>query len=407
MPDDPIHNGFRPRILHVSADVPDVFNEGKTPVISRLIELAADQFDHEILSINRKRSSLLETAAVAAGRLEPVSRAGPKVIERGYAIEYLAPSKGLFHAVMLERLADWIAELCVQQGNIPDLVVGHKLTVEGIVVQRVADKLGIPYGITIQGNTDQKILNLRPDLGARFAKIFHDAACVFSFAPWARSAVELRLGQRQYPPINLPCPTVLDTIRSPRSSGNRLISVFHLRNHAIKNVEGLAKAMSMLAAQGSDTKLDIIGGGGAADIAICSKIIGTCPNITLAGARTQEELGPIMNEAIALVMPSRRESFGLVFVEALFAGLPIIYPKDAAVDGHFDGLPFAIAVDARSPAAIAKAIRHVISHEAEIKTALGKWQAGGGLQRFTRSAIAQTFAQELYAAAYREKPSRR
>jgi glycosyltransferase involved in cell wall biosynthesis len=386
------------RILHVSADVPDPFNRAKTPVIARMIDLVADEFDHEILSINRKRPALFKAATVIMGTAPPVVPSGLQKFEIGTALEYLAPPNGLLHATMLERVGDWIAARCTQQPMLPDLVIGHKLTIEGIIAGRIASKLGIPYAITIQGNTDQKILTYRPDLRPRFARIFHDAACVFSFAPWAREAVGKRLGEREGPIIDLPCPTFHETIRSPKPAGSGFISVFHLRNHKIKNLDGLTKAMRVLAADGSNARLDIIGGGNAAQFAECKRRIARSPNIALIGERTQEELGPIMNGATALIVPSRRESFGLVYIEALFAGLPIIYPKGAGVDGYFDGLPFAISVDAKKPKEIAEAIRHVTAHEAEIKAALGNWQASGGLRRFTRAAIAEAFSQGLRAA---------
>lgn len=118
----------------------------------------------------------------------------------------------------------------------------------------------------------------------------------------------------------------------------------------------------------------------------------------LMGPRSQAELGSIMNGAAAFVMPSRRESFGLVFVEALFAGLPIIYPKGASVDGYFDSLPFAIKVNARSKHEIGQAICHAVAHQAQLKAALAKWQSDGGLAQFTRAEIARTYAKGVDAA---------
>jgi glycosyltransferase involved in cell wall biosynthesis len=145
-------------------------------------------------------------------------------------------------------------------------------------------------------------------------------------------------------------------------------------------------------------QMRLIGGGNQADTAACQAIIAETANMALVGPRSPTELGAVMNQAIALVMPSLRESFGLVFVEALFAGLPVIYPKNAAVSGYFDGLPFAIAVDPKQPRAIAEAMQHVIARESDIKQALSQWQRGGGLERFTRTAIRSTFDHGLQAA---------
>ncbi|MFN9634631.1 MAG: glycosyltransferase [Erythrobacteraceae bacterium] len=112
-----------------------------------------------------------------------------------------------------------------------------------------------------------------------------------------------------------------------------------------------------------------------------------------------------MNNAIAMVVPSRWESFSLVFIEALFSGLPIIYLKGASVDGYFDGLPFAIAVDARNPQAIAEAMRYVVAQEAAIKGALARWQEEGGLARFSRPAIREVFDHGLQASIMSASPA--
>ncbi|MBU7581294.1 MAG: glycosyltransferase family 4 protein [Porphyrobacter sp.] len=299
---------------------------------------------------------------------------------------------------MLDKLADWIARRIAETDTVPDLVIGHKLTVEGILAQRLAERFGIPYALTIQGNTDQKILAFRPDLARRFGSIFHGAATVFCFAPWAQRAVEKRLGRREGTTLAMPCPTVHDTIHTPRAGGTDVISVFHLRNHAIKNLDGLVAAVRGLAAVNQPVSLKIYGGGTPEETAACAAIIGDAPGLTLMGPRTQDELGPIMNSAIAFVMPSRRESFGLVFVEALFAGLPIIYPKGASIDGYFDSLPFAIGIDARNTDDIAQAIRTAMAQEQPLKHALAEWQAAGGLEQFTRAAIAETFARGIDCA---------
>lgn len=397
----PVHQDARPRlpaILHISADFPDPLQPHKTPVIDRLIDLVADRYEHRVISLNRRNPTLTELAGILAGRISPVRESSVTAFPRGIALEYLAPPKGFLHTAMLERLAGWIVRRLVEQNMVPDLVIGHKLTIEGLLARSVAKTLGIPYGLTIQGNTDQKILSFRPDLIARFRDIYRDAACVFSFAPWARRAVERRLGSRSGLTLDLPCPTVHDTVRSPVAGRSAVISVFHLRNHRVKNLDGLAAAVRGIARVEQPYEVQIFGGGNPAETAACEAIIADVPGMRLMGPRTQDELGPIMNEAAVFAMPSRRESFGLVFVEALFAGLPIIYPRGASVDGYFDGLPFAIGVNNRDTDEIREAITHALGNEKELKSALGEWQEAGGLERFSRAAIALTYAAGLDAA---------
>lgn len=388
----------RPRILHLTADYPDAIVRAKTPVIDRLIGLVEDQYAHSVISLNRRSPTLGEAARLLAGRDSPVDEASVQPCHRGICLEYRAPPKGILHLRMLDQVADWIVRRLRSEGERPDLIVGYKLTIEGLIARNVAAQLGIPFALCVQGNTDQKILTFRPDLNAVIASTFHEAACLFSFAPWARGWMEDRLGKREGPTIDLPCPTTHDTIRSPTPGGTALISVFHLRNHKIKNLEGLASAVRAIEAAGEACKVDIVGGGNAEDLAQCAAIAAKTTGITLVGERGADDMAEVMNQAIALVMPSRRESFGLVFVEALFAGLPIIYPKGASIDGYFNGLPFAIGVDARDRLAIADAMRTMIAQEASLKSELAAWQSAGRLQNFTRAEIGKTFGGGLEAA---------
>ena len=44
---------------------------------------------------------------------------------------------------------------------------------------------------------------------------------------------------------------------------------------------------------------------------------------------------PFYKSAHIFVMPSLTETFGIVFIEALSQGLPLIYTKGQGIDGYF------------------------------------------------------------------------
>lgn len=316
----------------------------------------------------------------------------------GTALVYKAPPKGILHAVMLRQLGEHLASHIRQLPTKPDLIVGHKLAIEGIAVRHAAALTGLPYALSIQGNTDAKIVTARPDLHDELEAVFHEAEIVFPFAPWALTQVEARLGKRSRSITMLPCPTDIDTPTAPQAEGDGFISVFHLKNYATKNLSGMAKAMKQLNEDHAALTLCVIGGGSPDDVERCARITEDAKGITFAGPMDREHLRARMNRATAFVMPSRRESFGLVFIEALFCGLPIIYPTGAAVDGYFDRAPFALGVDSKNPSAIAEAMLHIQMHERDIKTALREWQNSESATRFNRAAIAKAFSSGLRAA---------
>jgi len=384
------------RILHISADYPDCLDTAKPLVVKSLLELTQGEFDHRVISINRQtpaapkffRESLLSG-------LRPRARCEFEDCDDVTAVRYFAPAKGLFHKRMLLGLADQIVTR-LKGEPIPSLVLGHKLSVEGFIAERVAEQIGAPFGVAIQGNTDTRILAARPDLASDLGRLFRQAAVVMPFAPWALGHFERRFGGRAGPTYTLPCPTQLDEPLVPKiGRGGRFVTAFHLRNHRLKNLSGMVRAMRVLHEQGREFTLDIIGGGEARERADCGATIGATAGIEMLGHVPPPQLPAIFNAATGLVLPSRRESFGLVFIEALFAGLPVIYPQGAAIDGYFDNAPFAIAVDAQDPANIAAAMTILSDKEAEIKTDLRDWQSSEDAQRFTRKAIGAQFTRAI------------
>jgi len=396
-PAQPQKKPVRPFILHVSGDFPDPIEPHKTKVIGTLLNLTDSQFDHEVVSINRRSPGALNIAKqmLVPGQLQVTTQG----FERGTALSYMAPPRGIRHQTKLLQLGDWLIDHIKSLPRRPDLIVGHKLAIEGIAVRRAAQALNIPYALSIQGDSDTKIMSVRRDLNSEFRAVLNGAKLTFPFAPWAWKCVTSQLRQAQCNHIMLPCPTDLDQPVAPVAGGDGLISVFHLQSYKRKNLKGLAAASRIIERDGFVVSLSIIGGGSDAERAECERIVEGLGSVDLAGAMGREELSLRMRRASGFVLPSLRESFGLVFVEALFAGLPIIYPKGTAVDGYFDDSPFALSVDARDPQALASAMRQLMENEAEMKAALAEWQTSSAAQMFRREAIGNQFARGLKMAA--------
>ncbi|WP_151972938.1 glycosyltransferase [Erythrobacter sp. EC-HK427] len=396
----------RPRILHLSGDYPDPIQPEKTQAIARLLELTTGEFDHRVISLNRVSPSAREAALLASGAGAADAMIGlPTPFDRGLAFTYAAPPKGVLHQTALVRLAQGLEhQLEHRLGQHwrkdwrPDLIVGHKLTIEGIVARHLAQRLGVPFALSLQGNTDSRITAARPDLRHSFAAILREARVVFPFAPWTLRLLEDRLGARTGPSIALPCAFECDTMIAPRAGGEVLVSVFHLAGHRWKNLRGMADALSLLAKRDEEARLEIVGGGSAALAQSLAARFAKVPGLGFAGPIASADLPARLNRAAGFVLPGLRESFGMVFTEALFAGLPILYPAGRAVDGYFDDAPFALRVDPDEHHAIADGMARLLRDEARLKAALADWQSSADAQRFTRAGIGEAFARGLRQA---------
>jgi len=384
-------------IVHLSADLPDAIDARKSKVVASHIASIEGEWPQHSYSLNRMTPGAARlVAAMARNPIAPELpvrkvATGPETT----SVSYAAPPKGIYHRAMLVRLAGWVAQDMAGRGIQPQLVHGHKLTVEGIVAHELAQRFDIPFAISLQGNTDERILRARPDLKPLFGRIWREAAVVFAYSPWIASLMESTFGPREGATVLLPCPTPEDRILPPREAPPQVLTAFHLRLRKLKNIETLVEAVKRAGKTQPEIELQIAGGGDAEDVAAISAMIGDSRHSRLIGPVPHSEIQDRMNGMAGFAMVSKRESFGLVFIEALLAGCPIVYPRNMAVDGYFDDLPFAIAVDPDDASEIAQALVRLVEQQAFLKDALAQWQQSPAAQLFRRDAIAATYRQGL------------
>jgi glycosyltransferase involved in cell wall biosynthesis len=74
-----------------------------------------------------------------------------------------------------------------------------------------------------------------------------------------------------------------------------------------------------------------------------------------------EAMKRIYSEHDIFIMISKLETFGLVYLEALSQGLPIIHTAGQGIDGYFENSSFAMPVKASAQEEITNAIKLLIS----------------------------------------------
>ncbi len=75
----------------------------------------------------------------------------------------------------------------------------------------------------------------------------------------------------------------------------------------------------------------------------------------------KEKLIQLYRKNDIFVMPSKTETFGLVYAEAMSQGLPVIYTRGQGFDGQFPEGEVGYSVPYDSPAKIAKRVRDIIN----------------------------------------------
>lgn len=371
-------------ILHLSCDFPDVLVPQKTAAIQRLID-GTPQHRHIVYSLNRVSGmSGIDVLEFARDR---------------FAVAYRAPAKGLLLKTRMEAVAQFILADARRRGFAFDLVQAHKLTIEGLAAGYIAKSLNLPLAFTIQGDSDLKVIKARPDLHAAYASLIERAKVLFPLAPWTEAAIVDRFPSARDKMIGLPVISALDNLTpAPPCGAPHLVTVFHLNSWQRKNLAGMAYALAKIAGSLPGLRLDVIGGGTPSSFLQAQEAIrshGAENIVRLLGPMANQELPAILKRYAAFILPTRRESYGLAHVEALFNGLPILLSKNMGIDGLLPDAPFCVACDPNSVFEIAAGVKTLLQNEREGKQALADAQRAGQLDHLRRSAILANYHRGL------------
>ena len=91
--------------------------------------------------------------------------------------------------------------------------------------------------------------------------------------------------------------------------------------------------------------------------------------LIVRSAREREQLAEQFCQADLVIMPSRNEDFGLIGLEALSAGLPVLISRNSGLGEALEKVPFGgnVVVNSEDPAEWAKAIRGVRSKPRNVR----------------------------------------
>lgn len=374
------------RILHISADYPDPLQPAKTKAVANLLALAPGH-EHRMVSINRVGWRL----GVEALSFRDDAGEGHR------AVAYGAPPKGVLMHSRLLRLAAWIAADCEAAGFAPDLIHAHKLSVEGLVAFDLAVRWGAPFAVSVQGDSDLAITGAKRSLRPLYDRIWKEASLAFPFAPWARDRLDARLGRREGATVLLPCPGPADALLPPVEAPPVIVTAFHFASAGRKNVAALIRAVGRAAASEPEVRLDVIGGGDPAAFARLAALArDVAPErVRFLGALPHGEVQKRFNAACGFALVSKRESFGMVFAEALLAGAPCLIPRGWGIDGYLEEGSAVISADSGNEAEIAAGLVRLVREQATLKARLAALGASGALDLFRRDRIAAAYRDAL------------
>ena len=374
-------------ILHISADFPDPLVPAKTKAVATLIA-GVEEYRHVVYSLNRVNWRT-DIAMFPFG-------------EDRIALAYGAPPYGLRMLQNLAPVAEAIAKDLERRKIKPDLIHAHKFTVEGVIADWIGARTGTSFIASLWGDTDTKIFESKPRLRPHYRCVGGRAAFLLPPAPWTTRYFSAALSLDESRFKLLPVTTAADQIIAPQPSGApNLATVFAWDSWRRKGFDALVHAVALLAPDIPELSLDVYGRGGPKALLEMAQLIektGVGDRVTLKHALDHGKVQETMNKYAAFVLPSRRETFGMVYVEALLAGAPILWSRDQGVDGLFDDVTIGYCCDPQAITDVADSLRLLLAQESRLKGEIRRLQEAGAFDHLRRAGIAARYRELLDAA---------
>ena len=284
-----------------------------------------------------------------------------------------------------------------------DLLHAHSLLTNGGVAYNIHRRFGVPYIVAVR-DTDVNVLMRRmPHLRPLARRILENAAkVIFLSESYRDQALTPYLSPAEMAGVKAKSAVVPNGIDQfwlrnppePRSNPSaeevRLLFVGQLI--ARKNLPAAIAVAQTLADRGRKVRLTVAGQPierAVVEAARKSKLVELLP------PRPMAELMPLYRAADIFLLPSGRETFGLVYAEALSQGLPVLYTRGQGFDGQFPDGEVGFAIDPNDPNATANAAERILKDYARFSAA-----ATRGSRKFDWDEIARTY-QALYGEVTR------
>ncbi|MBD8892421.1 glycosyltransferase [Roseibium litorale] len=393
-PLDRTGNHAEPHILHLSADYPNPYRNRTTTAIERLVISAVRENggigDHVVMSLNRT-SLPWKTHFIDCGERDGV---------RVFAYRYFGLPMGIGLAGTMRRVARKIAKVLNAEGWQPDLIHAHKFAFEGIAGLELCETYGgTPrFFVSVRGESERNVLLFKPNYRPLLRRIAERADMIYHVSAWFRAAFHEHIPEQPAKERLLPNIVGNTAPELPSMPPNgRFATVLHLNLRKRKGLNDLLKGFAIFHEANPDVCLDIIGPGDDETVAAVIKEIDEldlAASVKLLGGMDGKTLFEHLPHYIALALPSHQETFGMVYLEALFAGIPILYSRDTGIDGYLDGVNAGVGVEAGNAEDIASALEKLYRDNAAYRSSIA---ASGRLlhDRFDPEAITSGYRKDV------------
>jgi glycosyltransferase involved in cell wall biosynthesis len=267
------------------------------------------------------------------------------------------PTTQLTFGRLWVRLGLRLFERYAAEHGKPDVVHAHSALPAGLCAMEIERRHGVPFVLT-EHSTAYARGALRPWQLRRAGQAFAAASQRVVVSPALGDVLEFTVGDAALPwrwvPNMVDERFFAEAPASAKSDGVTFLTVGNL--HPKKGHADLLRAFALAFPGRPDIRLRIAGEGSQRDrLVSLARELDIASRVAFLGAVSRERVREEMAAADAFVLPSHVETFGVVVIEALASGLPVVVtasggPESIVTDA--DGL----VVEPGDPPALAAAL---------------------------------------------------
>jgi len=220
--------------------------------------------------------------------------------------------------------------------NKPDILHAHTLFSDGSLANYYYEKYDTPFVVAIRSSDLDVFLKFKPWLKRYGLQILENARYIVFISPSLKRKFLREFGSRfESKSMIIPngiSQSYLESVPPKMRGLHTPLEVLYVGSFLKrKNVPALIKLSDK-----TGVKLSLVGGGGTEEKKV-RHLSAKSDKITYLGRiEDPSKLLELYRQSDIFVMVSKRETFGLVYIEAMSQGLPVIYSKNTGIDGLFE-----------------------------------------------------------------------
>lgn len=250
-----------------------------------------------------------------------------------------------------------------------DIIHAHTVFSAGYTAMKLKEKYSIPYIVAVRNTDVNAFFKYMLHLRKTGIKVLKNADGIVFLSP-----AYMNMVIKKYVPQNckeeikrksVVIPNGISQVffnkmsNSKAYNHNRVLTLLYVGEISVnKNIETIIEVAKIRRESKQETKVIIVGN--IVD-ARCERYLKD-DIVEYHNRCNQEELIEYYRNADVFIMPSRTETFGLVYVEAMSQGLPVLYTRGQGFDGHFADGVVGYGVDDKNPFDIVEKIDLVLAN---------------------------------------------